>query len=37
MPTLTIAKPNVNEFDPYYGRYIDLIPEAINQIKEQIE
>ena len=28
MPTLTIAKPNVNEFDPYYGRYIDLIPDG---------
>lgn len=28
MPTLTIARPAVNEYAPYYGRYIDLIPDG---------
>lgn len=28
MPTLAIARPAVNEYAPYYGRYIDLGPQG---------
>lgn len=28
MPTLAIARPAVNEYAPYYGKYIDLIPQG---------